>query len=216
MDYIITLNDSLWPTVSPYRKNTNQETCWEKVKKEKPNQELVFIHTPKCAGRYTSSILKDFQIRRKGHRRASKNEGITFTVLRHPIERFESLLNFRLGGGGGRKKKIDLLKDHDEAISLNEIVSKMSDEEITGFRPYRSLTFWSKNIDIFITLDKLHDFLSYFGYHYDLKSYGKKNVSKKRRGRFDAFTRNRIARLYSEDIILFNTVMGGTVPDDLF
>tara|TARA_R110002051_G_scaffold288459_1_gene351253 strand:+ start:1347 stop:1934 length:588 start_codon:yes stop_codon:yes gene_type:complete len=189
---------------------TNQEAWWEKVKKEKPNQKLVFIHTPKCAGRYTASILKDLKVRCKGHQTANENEGIAFTVIRHPVERFESLLNFRLAGGGPRKdwpKSLEGVRG-DKTISLNEIVSKMSDEEITGFSPYRSLTFWSKNIDIFITIDKLHDFLSNFGYHYDLKSYGKKNVSKKKRGKFDAFTGNRVARLYSEDMILFNKVIG--------
>ena len=30
----------------------------------------------------------------------------------------------------------------------------MSDKEILGFRPYNSLTYWSKNIDVFLSVVK--------------------------------------------------------------
>ena len=84
----------------------------------------------------------------------------------------------------------------------------MSDKEILNFRPYHSLTYWSKNIDVFITIDNLHNFLSFFGYNYDMNNYLKKNVSKKERGKFNESTKNRIAKLYSIDVLLFeNTVV---------
>ena len=59
------------------------------------------------------------------------------------------------------------------------------------------------NIDIFITIDKLHDFLSYFGYNYSVNKYKRKNVSKKNRGKFSESTKNRISKLYSDDVFLF-------------
>ena len=60
------------------------------------DKKLIFIHTPKCGGTFIASILSQLKIRNKGHNRAIKNEGLTFTVIRNPIERFESLLNYRL------------------------------------------------------------------------------------------------------------------------
>ena len=62
----------------------------------KSNKKLIFIHTPKCAGTYVNTILSYLGIQNKGHNQAIQNEGITFTVVRNPIERFESLLNYRL------------------------------------------------------------------------------------------------------------------------
>ena len=41
--------------------------------------------------------VKTINIKSKGHTRADpENDGITFTVIRNPIERFESLINYRL------------------------------------------------------------------------------------------------------------------------
>jgi len=95
----------------------------------------------------------------------------------------------------------------DKSIDLNIIVSKMTDENITNFKPYASLMFWSKNIDIFITIDQLHEFLCFFGYFYNIKDFEKKNVSKKLRGVFNDFTKSRISLIYIDDIDLFNKVI---------
>ena len=77
--------------------NTNNETYLKKIKEKYPNSSLTFIHTPKCGGTYVKEILKTLNIRNNGHRQATKNDGITFTVIRDPVARFESLLNYRLG-----------------------------------------------------------------------------------------------------------------------
>ena len=71
------------------------EKYWEIIKNKYPNQKLIFVHTPKCGGTYTRQILKDLNIKNKGHVKAKRNEGITFTIIREPIERFQSLLNYR-------------------------------------------------------------------------------------------------------------------------
>ena len=159
---------------------------------------LVFVHTPKCGGSYVNQILKDLKIKTKKHHRARPNVGIVFTVLRDPVDRFESLLNYRLQRGGMKKWR---------GYSLNEIVSMMRDEEILNFRPYRTLTFCSKNVDIFILIDQLHEFLSFFGFEYDPKNYSKVNVSKKTRGTFSEETRERIDKIFHEDRILFDTMI---------
>ena len=64
--------------------------------KNKDKKELVFIHTPKCAGSYISNILSYLKIKNLGHHQAVLNKKyIYFTVIRNPVERFESLLNYR-------------------------------------------------------------------------------------------------------------------------
>jgi hypothetical protein len=181
----------------------------EQKEKEKNKTNLIFIHTPKCGGSYVSHICRDLNITNKGHNQAEKNEGITFTIIRNPIERFESLLNYRLDEKtprGDWPRQLDYVYN-DTNITLNEIVSKMSDNDITMFTPYNSLTYWSKNVDILITIDQLHEFLHFFGYNYNPNDYKKKNVSNKLRGKLNNETKDRIAKLYYDDIVLFNTVI---------
>ena len=99
-------------------------------------KELVFIHTPKCAGSYVSTILSHLKIKNNAHKQATPNDKyIYFTVIRDPVERFESLLNYRLGEKKPRRdwpKKLSYVYK-DKNINLNEIVSKMTDNEILGF-----------------------------------------------------------------------------------
>ena len=177
-------------------------------KKNKDKDQLIFIHTPKCSGTYISEILKDLKIYNKEHRQAIQNEGTNFTVIRDPIERFESLLNYRLDESCPREDwpKHLYYVYNDKSINLNDIVNMMSDKDIVSFVPYRSLTYWSTNIDIIITVDQLHEFLNFFGYNYNKDDYKKVNVSNKLRGTFNNETRERIKKLYIDDIILFNKI----------
>ena len=190
--------------------NTNNINYWNKIKKKKQNKPLIFIHTPKCGGTFVKTILKNLNIANKGHIRADpKNDGITFTVIRNPIERFESLMNYRLGEPEPRRDWPESLYYvwKDKSISLNEIVGGMTDNEILNFVPYRSLCYWSKNIDIFITIDKLEEFLSFFGYKINIKDFPKQNISKKIRGKFNEATKKRISNLYSQDMVLFTRLI---------
>lgn len=190
--------------------NTNNITYWKKITEIKKTRIVTFIHTPKCGGTFVGSILKTTNIKNKCHNQADpKNDGITFTVIRNPIERFESLMNYRLDESNPR---VDWPKSlryvyNDKSISLNEIVGKMTDSEILGFKPYRSLCFWSKNIDIFITIDKLEELLSFFGYKINIKEFQHKNISNKIRGKFNEVTKKRISNLYSDDMILYRRVI---------
>ena len=191
--------------------NTNNEKYWSIIKENKKNQKLCFIHTPKCGGNYVKSIVEDIGIRNKFHTPAEKNDGITFTIIRDPVDRFESLINYIIG-----YKNIDRLDAEgwpkhlyyiyfDKSININEIVQKMSDDEIFSKRrkPYCSLSFWCENVDICITIDKLHEFLSFFGFNYDSNKYKKLNVSNKERGRFNEETKERIRKIYAGDVKLF-------------
>jgi hypothetical protein len=185
--------------------NTNNENYWKKFKDK--HERLCFIHTPKCGGTYVASILRSLGIANKGHTRATKQDGITFTVMRNPVERYESLLNYRMGKkspGRDWPKHLRYALE-DKSIDVNEIVNKMSDEDIVNFIPYRTLSYWNYNIDIVITIDNLHKFLSFFEYKYNVDDYNKRNVSNKNKGIFNQLTINRITKLYSDDMMLYRT-----------
>ena len=91
-------------------------------------------------------------------------------------------------------------------LTLNTIVKRMTNKQIRGFSPYKTLVYWTKNVNIIITMDKLQELLNFFGYKYDDTKYKRKNVSKKTRGKFDENTRKRIAKIFKSDILLYNMV----------
>jgi hypothetical protein len=178
--------------------------------KNNDKKELGFIHTPKCAGSYVSTILSSLKIKNFGHQQAiPDNKYIYFTVIRHPIDRFESLLNFRLDNYLYMFDFPEHLINvyHDIKITLDEIISKMTDEDILGFKQYRTLNYWTKNVDIIITIEKLPTLLEYFGYKYDINEFKKVNVSNKLRGRINQENRERIRKIFHEDIELYNKVI---------
>ena len=180
--------------------------------KNRSNEKLIFIHTQKCGGTYVASILSHLNIINKKHVKAILNEGITFTVIRDPIKRFESMLNYRLN----LPKIIDSYPSisylryvfEDETITLNEIISKMTNEQILRFN---TLVYWTENIDIIITLENLPKMLGYFGYTYDANLFKPLNVSKKIRGTLNDENINRLKTLFSDDVLLYNKVTNSTL-----
>lgn len=181
---------------------------WKIVKRKKRKSKLVFIHTPKCGGTYASQIFKDLGIKNKHHQRANVTDGITFTIIRDPVDRFESLMNYRLSANRPRQDWPDNLRGvyKKKHLTLNTIVKRMTNKQIKGFSPYKTLVYWTKNVDIIITMNKLHELLTFFGYKYDESKYKRKNVSKKTRGKFDEDTRARVVKVFAPDVLLYNKI----------
>jgi hypothetical protein len=182
----------------------------EELIKSKNKKELVFIHTPKCGGSYVSTILSHLKIKNNGHLQAiPNNKYIYFTVIRNPVERFESLLNYRLGETNPRDdwpKHLSYVY-YDKSVNLDVIVSKMTDEEILGFSPYKTIDYWTKNVDIIVTLDNLPKMLKYFGYEYDVNYFKSVNVSNKIRGKINQDNKHRIKKLFNHDVKIHNMVV---------
>lgn len=173
-------------------------------------KKLVFIHTPKCGGTYVSSILSHLKITNKHHTQAILDKNyIYFTVIRDPVERFESLLNYRLDE---KKPRNDWPKHlsyvyNDINIKLDEIISKMTDKEILGFSPYRTINYYIKNVDIIITLDNLPKLLEHFGYTYDINFFKPINVSNKLRGKINQNNKDRLQNIFYDDVKIYNMVI---------
>ena len=193
---------------------------WNYIKKYKNNHNLLFVHTPKCGGSYAAQIFKDLDIKNIGHNKLSPSEFnnyITFTIIRNPIDRFESFLNFRLNSAIPRidwPKRLRYLH-YDNRVSLNQIVAKFKDNEFFNFIPYRTLVYWTKDIDIVITIDELPSFLNFFGYTYNINSFSKVNVSKKKRGYFNENTKKRLQKLFKDDMIIFNKINENTIDSTM-
>ena len=101
-------------------------------------------------------------------------------------------------------KNLNYIYKNKSNLRLNHVLKLMTDKDILGFRnAYGNLTDWI-NIDIFIKVDQLQRFLSYFGYDYNINDYKKANVSKKLRGTLDKSSKNRLRRLFQHDIDLYN------------
>jgi hypothetical protein len=181
--------------------------------KNKDKKELVFIHSPKCAGSYVSRILSHLEIKNFGHQQAIPNENyIYFTVIRDPVDRFESWLNFCLSNRFNFDWPINLLYSYyDKNITLDEIISKMTDRDMLQFKQYRSLNYWTKNVEIIITIDNLSKMLECFGYTYDINSFKPINVSDKLRGRINEENRNRIKKIFNDDVELYNKVIDSKI-----
>lgn len=181
---------------------------WNNIRLSK-NKPLGYVHTPKCGGNYVKSILVDLNVRCFYHSKTSDeeyNNHIVFTVFRDPIKRFESFLNYRLSN----KLLIDFPKNtlmlitQNKIQNLDEVLNNLTDENILSFYPFATLNYWYHNIDIVISIDQIHEFLSFFGHNYDISKYKPKNISEKKYGTLSEQSIQRLKICLKDDILLYN------------
>jgi len=87
----------------------------------------------------------------------------------------------------------------------------MTDNEILGFSPYRTINYYTKDVDIIITLDNLSKLLEYFGYTYDNNLFKPVKVSNKIRGKLNQENKDRIKLLFNDDVLLYNMVVNSVL-----
>lgn len=182
-------------------------THWKKIKIKKKQVPVHYVHIPKTGGTYVKNILMQTRIKptslyTEGSHPTFKNKKyINFTVVRHPADRFESYLNFKYGK---TKHKLD---NKEKKASLNKIVSNMNKKQLKQIKKkFKPMKKYSKNIDIFITINMLNYFLSFLKYKLDFEDVKYKNVSKKIRGSLNKKNRAIIENLYKEDMNLYNNL----------
>lgn len=175
-------------------------------KKIKKNQPLVFIHTPRTGGTSVKKLMKKLNIKSLGHKQSPKRNdiGITFTIIRDPVQRYESWINHNLEKPIEKANTL-ISKYRNTALEINEIVKKISDHDILiNNGVYKTLAFWTNNVDICITIDQLKDFLNMFGYCVKDDDLRNLNSSKKCRGKFNGETINRISKLFIRDELIYS------------
>lgn len=176
----------------------------KKIIEENRVKKVVFVHTPKCAGSFVTRYCQDLGIKTIGHNQATNDPNtFYFSVIRDPVRRFESFLNFRLGNG----IKFTFPKHlhhvfHKKNISLNQIVNKMNRSDFQRFKPYRTLEYWTKGCHLLITIDEIFDFFRELG-HDHFAIYPKENVSPKLRGKFNPKIIQKLTQIYKKDIDIY-------------
>jgi hypothetical protein len=175
-----------------------------KKKLKKKKNVLKFVHIPKCGGSYAGQYLDELNIINKGHIQANENDKLTFTIIRHPVNRLESLLNYRLNAPHPRRDWPERLNSYhyDKTKTLDDIINNMTDIELKSFYPFKTLKYWTKNVKLIITIDEFIPILEYLGYKIT-KKYNEKNVSEKNRGKISIENEERIKRIYSEDLKIY-------------
>ena len=165
---------------------------------------LKFIHIPKCAGSYASQYIEKLNIINKGHHRASIYDKFSFTIIRNPVDRLISLLNYRLNAPHPRPDWPERLINfhYDKSKTLDDVISNMSDKEIISFSPYRTLKYWTENVKLLITIDEFLPTLKILGYNIET-IFPPKNISDKNRGILNDENRMRIEKIYNEDMKIY-------------
>ena len=175
--------------------------------KIKNGKKLRFIHIPKCAGSYAAQYIEHFGIINNGHNVATNNKlnEITIGIIRNPVERFESFLNFRLNKehpGNDWPKHLHYLH-YDKTKSLNEIIQKLKPIEMLSFDPFRTYMYWTQNINLLVTIKEFLPTLHLLGYSTD-KIFPKMNVSDKNRGTLSQESINKLKKIFKIDMIIYN------------
>lgn len=177
----------------------------KQLKKAKGDK-LCYIHTPKAYGTFVNTICKDLGIMYIGHKRAVHSKMINFTVVRNPVDRFISLINYRLQEKEPRADFPERLHPmhYNRQFGLEEIITQLTHDEILSFKPFRTLEYWTQGCDAIITLNQVQPFLAHFGHEYDQNLYPPLNVSKKERSQVSNDTRKRLEEIFSIDMVIWN------------
>jgi len=173
------------------------------------NDKITFIHTPKTAGTsLTTHPNFATYINYKGHTQASERDHSTFTIIRHPIQRFESFLNYRLGEKILRRDFSPALRIafQNNLMSLDDIVQLITLEDINKFNPFRFLTYWTHNVKVCLTIDEIDEFFTILDIPVILPE-RTFNVSKKTRGNLSKTSIEKITSFYKDDIELYNQLI---------
>lgn len=171
----------------------------------KNGKKLKFIHIPKCAGSYAAQYIDHFGIINNGHKVANEYDEITIGIIRNPIQRFESFLNFRLSKetpGHDWPKRLHYLHN-DKKKSLNEIIKKLTPYEILSFDPFKTYLYWTQNIKLLVTINEFLPALYLLGYSTD-KKFPKMNVSDKNRGTLSEESIHKLKKILKVDMKIYN------------
>lgn len=171
----------------------------------KNGKKLKFIHIPKCAGSYAAQYIEHFGIINNGHKVANEYDEVTIGIIRNPIQRFESFLNFRLNKeipGNDWPKRLHYLH-YDKTKLLNEIIEELTITEILSFEPFKTYIYWTQNIKLLVTINEFLPALYLLGYSTD-KKFPKMNISDKNRGTLSEESINKLKKILKIDMKIYN------------
>lgn len=210
-------NSELQSYLQDYILSKKQKKILDRLKREMKHKPLTFIHIPKCAGTFVRNFLpkindtkdKSLQIRYKGkHEKASIEDVPAIAIIRHPIERFESMLRYRLDrieNHADLQQILEHLKLLQKQVTLNNIVEQMTNEQILNISPFQSLSYYQDNVAFMFTIDKFIPVLDYLGFSTkDIQMELKINTTTiSDYQELSAENKKRIRQLYKDDLKLY-------------
>lgn len=182
----------------------------ESLKSRLATSKLTFIHVPKCGGTSVNDFIhryarsKIFGTNPK-HRQPRSSDGVSFAVIRDPVKRFESFLNYRLGEANSRAdwppRLVYLYSD--KTAALDEVVAQMTIKEMQSFIPYRSLKWYTKDVDLVLTLEEVIPALKQLGFDVP-NALSVCNSSKKIRGSLSDASKEKIKQAFHDDMLVWD------------
>lgn len=183
----------------------------QQVLLQKKGQPITFIHIPKCGGGFIKHLKDHYglKVKTKGHALAEPSDGITFTIIRNPIDRYESYLTWCLEQCPLDPKWPYAMKRgyEDKNMSLNNIFNSLTMTQITAFNGFSSLEYWSQGVDIMITIDELQEFIQLMGLtlktkypDYNKITHKQLHRSQYKRGKLKSESRELIQKIYKQDV----------------
>lgn len=192
---------------------------WSEVINKKGRKKLCFIHVPKTGGSYVQILCHDLKIEYIGlHSLPSnhiKNNYITFSILRDPIERVKSMIRFLISLHRNGHRDVfrtwpkRLSNELDSCNDINKLIYKLTDDELKKICILLGITYkqYYDNSDIIITIDQLPSLLNYFDYEYNVYDYPKRYESTVNLGELNDISKKRLINLFIDDVITYHNIL---------
>lgn len=176
-------------------------------------KKITFIHIPKCGGTFVRQFIADKPfLYKKNHERAKGKDRPCFAIIRHPVERFESMLRYRLKNidlpENENLKRILTLLNVMNRDNLDDIIKELSDEELLNFHPFQTLDYYKEEVNLMISFEYFVPMLNYLGIcTRNIDTALKINESLddyKEKYTFNEKSKRRIEKLFQQDIELYD------------
>ena len=137
--------------------------------------------------------------------------GISFTVIREPVARFESYLNFILDERCNIASLENKVASNSSEswgqwkegnITLNEIIEILTPDDIPHRGQFRTLSYYTKNVDVLLIIDEVIPFFKSLGFKTKHKLPHLRN-SAKTRGTLNEKSKAKIRQIFHEDVKLY-------------
>ena len=172
-----------------------------------------FIHIPKAAG---VSVWQDvYKVEPVGHISYSEYKifkdliGIEwFTIVRHPIKRFESAYNYLQQGGRGTDYDYgvrELLKTYNNIDDFIEAF--LSDVELQNIEHFRPMCYWLDDIPenlLVFKIEELEELNKWLQQRFNCRLLNRRNEMKIKAERMSRESQIKLVKYYSVDFLRFN------------